>query len=187
MSFQTLADFPGRQAASILELDLDACENVYGTSPCVATLALQNAILQSSGIDTANWIKVNSLVVANSETAPDGTTTADEWRPDDTISELKELRQVLQLDFLNLEDVFTYAIYVKPAAVAIPAVRISIQTNGVDGAFFDINVNEGTLLGFGDLDTGAPIQGSPLLQNAFVPPGTQSGIAGWFRISLSFK
>ena len=189
MSFQTLADTPGRQAASILEIDLDSCENVYGTSPCVATLALTNFVLESQTFDVgASWVPNNATVVANiaETTAPDGTSTADELRPDSTASEVKELTQDLDLTLVNLEDIFTVSIYVK-GGNGIDAFRMFVRTNSTDGAFFDVNITEGLLLDFGDLDTGAPIEGSPLLQSAFVPPGTQAGILGWFKISLSFK
>jgi len=65
MTFATKSLEVGRRAANILELDLDRCENIYGSSPCTADLALQNFMLQSGDISNASWDKLNLTVTAN--------------------------------------------------------------------------------------------------------------------------
>jgi len=77
MTFATHKDTPGRQAANVLELDLDFCTRSYGVLPCVAILARQNYTLRSQEIDNAAHTKVNLTVVANSTLGDDGTMTAD--------------------------------------------------------------------------------------------------------------
>ena len=70
MTFADKTIVPGRQAANILELDLDGCARSYGTSPCTATLALQNGLLRSQEFDNAAWTKVLTTVTANTDNDP---------------------------------------------------------------------------------------------------------------------
>jgi len=80
MTFVTKTLEVGRRAANILELDLDACANSYGISPCTATLALTNNFEESQTLDDTGAWQFNSFaVVANDALAPDGTMTADKY------------------------------------------------------------------------------------------------------------
>lgn len=75
MTFDTFSDQPGRRAASILELDLDGCQNSYGLAPCTATLALTNLSPRSEEMENNNPNGVT--VVNNGSLGNDGTMTAD--------------------------------------------------------------------------------------------------------------
>ena len=81
MTFSTFKNTPGRQAANVLELDLDFCENSYGVSPCTADLAFFNDLNYSQDFDQTTGSFVGwaggLLITPNVVNAPDGTLTAD--------------------------------------------------------------------------------------------------------------
>ena len=72
--------FFGRYPVTIVELDVDTCEHVYGDSPCTAELpdGRNNYLLRSQELDNAAWSLDGSIsVTANAATAPDGSATAE--------------------------------------------------------------------------------------------------------------
>ena len=70
MPFATHKDTPGRQAANILELDLDYCSRSYGVSPCAADLALQNFLFPSDDLSDAIWNRQNLTLTVDQDTHP---------------------------------------------------------------------------------------------------------------------
>ncbi len=68
MTFATYKDTPGRQAANVLELDLDYCSRSYGVSPCTADLGLQNGLRWSQEFD--QWAKARVTVTVNTTNDP---------------------------------------------------------------------------------------------------------------------
>ena len=81
MTFATFKDTPGRQPATVLELDLDYCANSYGISPCTATLALINLALQSEDLSTS-WPATELTVTTNvTGSTPIGSNIADRLIP----------------------------------------------------------------------------------------------------------
>jgi len=185
VSFDDFAVLPGRLPATILELDLDSCENLYGSAPCAATLARTNIIRESRTFDVgAVWAPFNSVVSPNAQVAPDGTTTADALTPDNfAISEVKELTQPLNLILLDLVSSFAVACFFKQTAISPTNARVFMRTNGVDGAFVDVNLDNGMVIDSGNLNTGAPLVSSAVSQPGLIasPP------PGWFRVILVFK
>ena len=70
MTFATYKDTPGRQAANVLELDLDYCSLSYGIAPCTADLALQNKFSWSDDLNGTGTIKDNLTITINQDTHP---------------------------------------------------------------------------------------------------------------------
>ena len=80
MTFATHKDTPGRQAANILELDLDYCSRSYGVSPCAATLGLTNDTIRSQEFGHAAWTKQGGNVTDDQIANPlTGAVDADEF------------------------------------------------------------------------------------------------------------
>ncbi len=80
MTFSGSTATPGRQPASILELDLDACSRSYGVSPCTADLALRNIAIRTEEFENAVWNSGRSAVTADTTANPvNGSVTADTW------------------------------------------------------------------------------------------------------------
>lgn len=114
MTFATHKDTPGRQAASVLELDLDYCENSYGLSPCTAFLALTNNVRESETIDSGSWIKGGSTVTPNAQNNPlDGAATADDVF-ETAATGVHRIQQIAGLASIDPTQAQTVAVYVRP-------------------------------------------------------------------------
>ena len=175
MAFATHKDTPGRQAANILELDLDYCSRSYGVSPCTADLALQNFIIRSQELDNAAWAKVAATVSANVENDPLlGALTVDEVIEDATASAQHRVSDTTQTsDFLDNE-VLTLSAYVKQGVGVRNPHLLFASGSEVLRATFDLA--NGTLLGTSD-----EFNALVLSANIYPVPGA----IGWFRISLT--
>lgn len=151
MTFASKVTEVGRHAATVLELDLDACSRSYGVSPCTADLALRNDLNysnqfeQATGGSTPGWTGT-SLTTANAVNAPDGTLTADEFARIGTgsiqMESLQDRTIGLSVEATNTAQAFRMC--VKPKLVGgVVSERyfgISHFTSGttVAGAWFDI-------------------------------------------------
>ena len=112
MTFADKTVVVGREAASILELDLDGCARRYGISPCAATLALTNFLLRSEEINNGAWTKVNVTVTADQVANPEnGATTADEIL-ETTTDGLHRIGQIVAS--LDVTETWTWSSYVLP-------------------------------------------------------------------------
>jgi len=197
MTFDTLAVKPGRLPATIVELDLDSCQRQYGITPCVATLALTNLLLQSSNPENSPWVHP-TIAPMNVGPAKDGpppnfAANGRPMIPDDfATDEVHIVHQVLTAGDINTTEVFTFSIYAAtgvgiltfPGADSGNLIRLRISTNGVAGAFVDVDLRNGMLFGSGDESTGAPFVSFKLetQPNLIINSTSQ----GWVRISLTF-
>ena len=131
MSFSDKSIVVGRQAASILELDLDGCANDYGSSPCTATLALSNFVIQSEDFSTS-WPATEMSVVTNiTGVTPVGSNNADRLVPSAVASSNHRVVQ----SFATLNEINTISISAKAEGYSVLQLRFF---NGTDGVFADV-------------------------------------------------
>ncbi len=186
MTFDTYKETPGRQPATLLELDLDFCTRSYGVSPCAATLALRNDLNWSQEFDqttagpTPGWF---GGVTADAINAPDGTLTADEW-----------VRTVATpFQFENLQD-RTIGLSVEPSNTA-HAYRMCVKPKLVGGVvserYFGIgHFTSGTLMAYAwfDLETGASmgVGGSSTVFHHYIRYMEESSEDDWYEVGFIF-
>jgi hypothetical protein len=94
-----------------------------------------NLVLRSQEFNNASWTKGSSTIVANSVTAPDGTTTADTWVEANGVGITPEIVKAISLSNTTQ---YTWSVYAKPSG------RDWIVINANDGTasyrtWFNIN------------------------------------------------
>lgn len=186
MTFANAKDVPGREPASILELDLDFCTRSYGVSPCTAILALRNDLNYSQEFDqaavgpTPGW---SATVTPNAVNAPDGTLTADEFVR--TVATPFQFESVQDRDIgLSLETLNTaqaYKMHVKPKLVG----------GVVSERYFGIgHFSSGTLAAYAwfDLETGASMGtgGSDTVFTHYIRYMHEAVEPGWYEVGFIF-
>jgi len=148
MAFSDQVTIIGRQPINQVVLTLDACDNVYGESPCTATDAIENLIDRSEEFDNATWTKVLMSVTPNIANAPQpsgGVNEADRLIPTSGSGNHQISNGYVPL---ATEDEFTIAAYIALDNLATPALRYHI----VDLLYNDATVGAIGQLIF-DLDT----------------------------------
>lgn len=82
----------------------------YGSNGLLVEEQRINLALQSQTFDNASWTKTRSSVTADQATAPDGTTTADFLKEDNTVTNTHLITQAITITTV----VYGWSIYVKP-------------------------------------------------------------------------
>ncbi len=183
MTFITKTLEVGRRAANILELDLDACENSYGISPCDATLALTNNLEESQTLDDAGaWLFNGGSVTANDINAPDGTLTADKLIAT-TVTSIEKFHgqdtspPVIPTFLLT----YTFSEFFK--ADEIQYVDLLYTEAGIPTCFASFDIRNGIFINGGNITqtyfVGANIEAAINVDPRFTEPG-------WFRCSITF-
>jgi len=179
MTFITKTLEVGRRAANILELDLDACENSYGLSPCTATLALTNNLLRSQEFDSGDWTKAAVIAVANDINAPDGTLTADK----------------LEISFAGAAEKL---IYQDATPIPIPQFAVpytfSVFAKADELQYLEIHYSDGFIeapFAIFDLVNGSLVDSGDFVGSAFIDAQMHavkdSAEIKWFRCMLTFS
>jgi len=184
----------GRRAANILELDLDACENSYGISPCTATLALTNLLNWSQEFDevtagpTEGWQIGPIFLTADAALAPDGTMTADRIMRD--IGTAQEVRLHQNIDDVQssvpLNSDQSISFFVKPfdTSAGNRFVELNFASSGAESAFAVFDIIDGFLVAGGDYTLtnfrSANIEPAINVDPRFTTPG-------WYRVTLNFN
>ena len=176
MTFSAKTAVVGRQAASILEIDLDACSRRYGVSPCTADLALANEILESQTFNVSPWVSPASSITANDSNGPDGTATADKFEITTITSIEKRIYQPYAT--LDLNQVYTFGLNVR--ANGVQYVELAFASSGAETAYAIFDVIDGVLCDSGDYAAGTRFKGAKI---AYVNDSTE---VGYFRIQFSF-
>lgn len=183
MTFITKTLEVGRRAANILELDLDACENSYGISPCVATLALTNNLEESQTLDnTGAWSFAAAAVTANDINAPDGTLTADKLIATTVTSIQKfHLQDTAAPVIPTFLLTYTFSEFFK--ADEIQYVQLLYTESLIPTCFANFDILNGIFIDGGNITNtyfvGANIQPAINVDPRFTEPG-------WFRCSITF-
>ncbi len=174
MTFATHKDTPGRQAANVLELDLDYCSRSYGIAPCTADLGLQNFLIRSEELNTS-WGTVNASVAVDQIANPiNGAVNVDEVIEDSTPSQQHRINQTtVKSDFLK-SDVVTFAAYAFQGVGSRNAHLLF--WNGADVIRATFNLASGTLVHSTDA-------GNSLFLNATI--NAVPGKPGWFRVTTT--
>jgi len=184
MTFVTKTLDVGRRAANILELDLDACANSYGISPCTATLALTNNVEESQTLDdTGVWQFAAAAVSANVALAPDGLMTADKLFATTVTSIEKFHRQDTTVGpaIPIFTRTYTYSEFFK--ADEIQFVSLNYWEAGIETCFANFDLVAGSFVDGGnatnDYFVSADIEPAINVDPRFTEPG-------WFRLQMTF-
>ena len=121
-----------------------------------------NIFPHSHEFESSVWSKVNSTITINQTTAPDGTTTADKWAKDSTVTELSYINDDLSF---NSGVYMTQSVFAK--ADEISYIQIAPST-GFSSRYQNFDLSTGQL-GTGDVD-GATITAYP---------------DGWYRCTVT--
>jgi len=185
MTFATKVTEVGRQAANILELDLDGCTRSYGVAPCTADLALRNDINwsqqfeQTTGGSTPGW-QGGAFTTANQINAPDGTLTADELARIGAGAVVLETLQDrdIGLSLIPNNTGIVDAIYVKSKNETERYVMVAYESSSAAVAYAWFDIIDGLLVGTG---------GSHEIYGAGIRYVHESAEVGWFRIWFAFN
>ena len=170
MTFATYKDTPGRQAANVLELDLDYCSRSYGIAPCTANLALTNGLRQSEDF-AITWGTANASVVSNVAESPlTGTMVADRITENSAASQQHRIN-ISTVETYDLTKPITISGYITPDT----ADRWThlLLWNGSDVARAWFNPDEGTV---GGINT----TGEAVVNNRGMH--SVEGYPGWYRV-----
>lgn len=191
MTFATYKDTPGRQAASVLELDLDFCSRSYGVSPCTADLALYNDLNYSQQFDVvtagnAGWAYPASSITANAATAPDGTLTADEFERTVITSQEWRIYQDRNSVFgsdspmpSNTIICNSWHVKPKPGAAGERYVELNYASSSTETLYAIFDIIDGYLVDGGDYVNTDFIK-------AGIHPARNTTEEGWFRIWIIY-
>lgn len=179
MTFGDKSNVVGRQAASILELELDGCSNSYGLSPCTATLALSNFARNSEDIDTGGWSKNSVTIVANVKANPlNGAIDADEMIESNSgggSTQHRINRATVKLFQLDDWITLSWNMFLGDISLATRMIQLVLWEGGgnVTRAWF--NIDEGAV---GTVSAG----GTSISESRmYAIPGEP----GWYRIMIS--
>lgn len=191
MTFAAYKDTPGRQPATLLELDLDFCSRRYGVSPCAATLALKNNLNYSEQFDVATagptpgWAGT-SFTTANAANSPFGDATADEIARTVTSAITLQTYQDRDIGLSTIPNNTAMAVsfHVLPklvgGVVSEPYVQVEFMSSGTPVAWARFDIEKGIFLGYGGSGSGAEGLGGKI---RYVHEGTE---AGYYRLTLYF-
>ena len=113
MTFADKTSVVGRQAASILELDLDGCARRYSVLPCAATLAVSNFARNSENVDSGGWGKLGVTTSPNTIANPlDAAVTADTMTEDGNLATQHRISRTTVQTF-RIDQAVSLAWYVK--------------------------------------------------------------------------
>jgi len=191
MTFSTFKNTSGRQAANVLELDLDYCSLSYGVSPCTATLALRNDLNWSQKLDettvgaTPGW-QGGAFITPDAATAPDGSTTADELAriiaTDQEVLTFQDLDDGLNPQASNTVQVLAWQVKSKPVG-GVPSERYVELTYMSSLANFNFAIF--------DIIDGHLVQGGDYTDTTFLAadifPVRDTTEDGWFKIVLAYN
>jgi hypothetical protein len=113
-----------------------AYQTTPGSRPLLARTpdgGRRNLLLYSEQFDNATWTKVSSSVTANSETAPDGTTTADLL-----VEDLTTNGRYLQQSLVTTVQSYTFSCYFKRPLLNARQYVLLYHNESVRGWVFDI-------------------------------------------------
>jgi hypothetical protein len=113
----------------------------YGTQ---TALAEQNLLLQSQDF-TTSWTTINSTVTANTEVAPDGTTTADTLAPTATTG----FHGINQVNASTTGTTRTFSLFAKKGTTDF----VQLYFNADSNVFANFNLNAGTVGTVGSAST----------------------------------
>ncbi len=188
MTFSTFKTTPGRLAASVLELDLDFCENSYGVSPCTADLALRNDLNYSQDFDQTTGAFVGwaggLLITPNVVNAPDGTLTADAMErivATSTEARVFQVRDITHQTPMPSNTIIDLSWHVKskPGSVGERYVELNYASSSTETLFAIFDIIDGHLVACGDYVNSDFI-------SAGIHPARDTTEVGWFRIWCIF-
>ena len=175
MTFADKTIVPGRQAASILELDLDGCARSYGVSPCTATLALTNFCRESAALATSPWSQTNITVNVDQITNPvNGATDVDEVVEDGSVTTQHRASNFTSGNLVVPSQVHTLSAYAFQGVGTRNAHLVFFNGADILRATFDLS--EQTV-------TDSSAGGSAVLSGVTI--NAVPGFPGWFRLTLS--
>lgn len=134
-------------------------------TPLLTLNSRYNLILRSEEFDNASWTKSGVTITANSDTAPDATTTADKIIAANNASTTRTAYQ--SVTFVS-GSTYTYSVYVKAAGYT--KVALNELGSGRFGASFDLVAVTATSVG-----------GAGYVSSAITDAGS-----GWYRCSVTF-
>ena len=190
MTFASSTDIVGRQPASILEIDLDACSLSYGVSPCTATLAFQNFAIRSEEYDNAVWGKNRVTINPNQDNNPvNGALTADE------VLETTATGEHLVEDTITGFDVtkiITWAKHVKSNGRDVCELRLFNNASSANGLIARFDLANQTVLSKSQQNDGVILNaGVRALTNGYFRiwitgiPDTLGGVSDGLRIRIN--
>lgn len=131
-----------------------------------------NLILRSEEFDAGSWTKVNATILGNTETAPNGSVTADKIQHSNATSYDFVLQSPSPLPALN--DIHTYSVFAKKSDWDFLFIRVVTGLGGQSGKFFDLNT--------GTLGSDSPGGGATILSSSILALSN-----GWYRCNLTVQ
>jgi hypothetical protein len=132
----------------------------------------QNLLLQSQTFEAAQWTKSDSIVSANSTTAPDGTLSADTVIPSTVLNAHYVIQSVIKS---GVSQIYTVSAYVKAAGYTAGSIGATgLNTLNQANFIFDLTTLQSQAITNG--------VGFTNISSSLVSVGN-----GWFRVSMTFS